>query len=197
LDYLSVGPRWRRIVGLCGGVVIADGAATGAIAVAGRQPVDPILGLVALGAVIAAPGVLTLIGLRDRPHLWLAAAIAALPLAFLSFAGLAFPLVPAAVVLGYAWSKRGVLDGARSLAPPVVLVPLLAVLQLAAAAALFLDDDPASWTTAEGGGSTSDVITEGEALVSLAVIAGLLVAGWVLSTPRRSPRRRGLAPAPA
>jgi hypothetical protein len=197
VGYLLVEPRWRGIVGVCGGVVIANGAVIGAIAVAGREEVDPVLGLVTLGAVIATPGGLTLMGLRDRPHLWLAAASAALPLAFLSFAGLAFPLAPVAVVLGYAWSKHGVLDGARPLVPPGVLVPLLVILQLAAAAALFLSDDPASWTTADGGGSTSDLITNGEAVLSLAAIAGLLVAGWVLSTPRRSPRRRGPAPAPA
>jgi hypothetical protein len=185
MGYSSVEPRWCRIVGVCGGIVVANGAVFGAIAVAGREEVDPVLGLVTLGAVIATPGVLTLIGVRDRPHLWLAAAIAALPLAFLSFAGLAFPLAPVAVVLWYAWSKHGVLDGARPLVPPGVLVPLLVILQLAAAAALFLSDDPASWTTADGGGSTSDVITNGEAGLGLGAIAALLVVGWLLSTPRR------------
>jgi hypothetical protein len=185
MGYSAVEPRWYRIVGVCGGIVVANGAVLGAIAVAGREEVDPVLGLVTLGAVIATPGVLALMGLRDRPHLWLAAAMAALPLAFLSFAGLAFPLAPVALVLWYAWSKHGVLDGARPFVPPGVLVPFLVILQLVAAAALFLSDDPASWTTADGGGSTSDVITNGEAVLGLGAIAALLVVGWLLSTPRR------------
>lgn len=197
MGYSSVEPRWRRIVGVCGGGVVANGAVFGAIAVAGREEVDPVLGLVTLGAVIATPGVLALMGLRDRPDLWLAAAIAALPLAFLSFAGVAFPLAPVAVVLWYAWAKHGVLDWARPLVPAGVLVPLLVILQLGAAVALFLSDDPASWTTADGGGSTSDVITNGEAGLSLGAIAAVLVAAWVLSTPRRLAEASGPAPAPA
>ena len=190
MGYASVEPRWRGIVRVCGGLVAADGAAAGAIALAGREEVDPVAGLVALGAVIAAPGVLALMGLGDRPQLWLAAGIAALPLAFLSFAGLALPLAPVALILTYAWARHGVLDGARPLVPPGVLVPLLVLLQLAAAAALFLSDDPASWTTADGGGSTSDVITNGEGTLSLAITTALLVAGWLLSTPRQ-PRVTG------
>jgi len=187
MGYSSVEPRWRRMVGVCGGLIVANGAVVGVIALAGREEVDPVLGLVTLAAVVATPGVLALMGLSDRPHLWLAAAIAALPLAFLSFAGLA--LAPVAVVLTYAWAKHGVLDGAGPVVPPGVLVPLLVVLQLAAGAALFLSDDHASWTTADGGGSTSDVITNGEAVLSLGAIAALLVAGWVLSTPRLRRRR--------
>lgn len=185
MGYSSVETRWRRIVGACGGLVVANGVVIGALVLAGREAVDPALGAVALGAVIAAPGGLALMGLADRPHLWLAAAVAALPLAFLTFAG--FALAPVSVALVLAWARIGVLDGARPLVPPAALVPLLVVLQLAAAAALFLREDPVSWTTADGGGATnetSDVITTGEAGLSLGTIAALLVAGWVLSSLR-------------
>jgi hypothetical protein len=184
MAYSSAEPRWRRIVAVCAGLVILNGVLFAAIAVAGGEVVDPLLGLLTLGAVIATPGVVALMGLADRPHLWLAAAAAALPLAFLSFAGVAFPLAPLAVVFAYAWARHGVLQGARPLVPPGILVALVAVLQMAAAVALFLNDDPASWTTANGGGSTSDVITNREAVLSLAAIAGALVVGWVLGRPR-------------
>lgn len=36
--------RWRRAVGVAGGLVVATGAVTGAVAVAGRRPADPVLG---------------------------------------------------------------------------------------------------------------------------------------------------------
>lgn len=184
MAYSSVEPRWRRTVAVCAGLVIVNGVIFAAVAVAGGEEVDPVLGLLTLGAVIATPGVVALMGLADRPHLWLAAAIAALPLAFLSFAGVALPLAPLAVVFAYAWAKHGVLAGARPLVPAGIVVALVAVLQMAAAVALFLNDDPASWTTATGGGSTSDVITNGEGVLSLAAIAGALVVGWVLGRPR-------------
>lgn len=160
------------------------GVALAAVAATGADPVDPLLGFAALGALVAAPGLLALLGLRDRAGLWLPAGLAAFPLAFLSFAGLTLPLLPLGLVIVVAWVRHpGSHAGSR--AHPGVVTPLVVSLLLGAAAVPFISDDPASWTTATGGGSTSDVITNGEALASLACTALALMAGWTLTTARR------------
>jgi hypothetical protein len=171
---------------VAGAAAILLGVMLAVVASAGASPAEPVLGFVALGTVVAAPGVLALLGLQDRAGLWLPAGLAALPLAFLSFAGLALPLVPVALVLVVAWTRH---PGAHtgSVAHPGVVTPLLVVLLVGAAVVLFVSEDPASWTTATGGGSTSDVITDREALLSLACTTLALVAGWTLARPRRAP----------
>ncbi|HEV7759101.1 MAG TPA: hypothetical protein VGO78_08935 [Acidimicrobiales bacterium] len=181
--------RQRGVVG-AGVAAVLLGVVLGVVAGAGASPAEPLLGFAALGAVVAAPGVLALLGLRDRPGLWLPAGLAALPLAFLSFAGLALPLVPVAVVLVMAWVRH---PGSHSgtVVHPGVVTPLVVVLLVGAAVALFVSEDPASWTTATGGGSTSDVITDREALLSLACTMLALVAGWTLTRPRRARADRG------
>jgi hypothetical protein len=171
---------------VAGVVAVVLGVVLGIVATVGASPADPLLGFVALGAVVAAPGVLALLGLRDRPGLWLPAGLAALPLAFLSFAGLTLPLVPVAVVLVMAWARHPDPDGhGRAVAPLAVVTPVLVVLLLGAAVVLFASDDPAEWTTATESGSTSDVITDVEALLSLTCTALAVAAGWALSATRR------------
>jgi hypothetical protein len=160
------------------------GVAVGVIAAVGASPADPVLGSVALGAVVAAPGVLALLGLHDRAMLWLPAAMAALPLAFLSFAGVTLPLLPLAVILVVAWIRH---PGSHAgfVAPPVVVTALVVVLVLGAAVALFVHEDPASWTTATESGATSDIVTNREALISLGCTALALAVGWTLTQRRR------------
>lgn len=180
----TAGKKRRGIV-LAGGAAVVLGVALGAVAAAGAAPVDPLLGFAALGALVAAPGLLALLGLRDRAGLWLPAGLAAFPLAFLSFAGLTLPLLPLAVIFVVAWVRHpGPHAGSR--VHPAVVTPVLVSLLLGAAAALFISDDPASWTTATGGGSTSDVITNGEALLSLTCTTLALAAGWTLTKARRA-----------
>ena len=131
------------------------------------------------------PGILGLLGLVDRAALWLPVGLAAFPLAFLSFAGLTLPLLPLAVIFVVAWVRH---PGSHR-APVVHLgavAPLVVILLLGAAVALFVSEDPASWTTATGGGSTSDVITDREALLSLACTVLALVTGWTLTRTRRA-----------
>jgi hypothetical protein len=171
------------------GVVVAGvtavllGVALGVVAGASASPADPVLGFAALGALVAAPGVLVLLGLRDRAALWLPAGLTAFPLAFLSFAGLTLPLLPLAVIFVVAWIRH---PGSHvaSVVHPAAVAPLVVILLLGAAVALFISDDPASWTTATGGGSTSDVITNREALLSLACTMLALVTGWTLTRAR-------------
>ena len=170
---------------MAGVAAVLLGAAVGVVAGAGASPADPVLGFAALGALVAAPGVLALLGLRDRAALWLPAGLAAFPLAFFSFAGLTLPLLPLAVIFVVAWVRH---PGSRA-APvihPGVVAPLVVILLFGAAVSLFVSDDPASWTTASGGGSTSDVITDREALLSLACTMLALVTGWTLTRTRRA-----------
>jgi hypothetical protein len=174
------------------GVVVAGvaavllGVALGVVAGANASPADPVLGSAALGALVAAPGALALLGLRDRAGLWLPAGLAALPLAFLSFAGLTLPLLPSAVVFVVAWVRHPG-SHAGSVVHLGAVAPLVVILLFGAAVALFMSDDPASWTTATGGGSTSDIITNREALLSLACTMLALITGWTLTRTRRVP----------
>jgi hypothetical protein len=169
---------------MAGAAAVLLGVAIGVVAAAGAEPVDPVLGLAALGALVAAPGALALLGLRGRASLWLPAGLAAFPLAFVSFAGLTLPLLPLAVIFVMAWIRHPD-SHAGSVVHSGVVTPLVVVLLLGAAVALFVSDDPASWTTSTGGGSTSDVITNEEALLSLACTTLALVAGWTLTKARR------------
>jgi hypothetical protein len=167
-------------------LVLVLGGAVLLVANAGREPPEPVLGSVALGCVVAGPGVLGLLGLADRPTLWLGAAGAALPLSLLSMAGLALPLFPAAVVYLLAWARHPPAPSAArgSVVGPTVVALAVAVALVAGAVALFLTEDPASWTTPTGGGSTSDVISTREAVLSLALTLAGLAAGWLLVRPR-------------
>ena len=168
---------------MAGVTAVLLGVALGVVAAASASPADPALGFAALGALVAAPGVLGLLGLRDRAALWLPAGLAAFPLAFFSFAGLTLPLLPLAVIFVVAWIRH---PGSASVVHPAAVAPLVVILLLGAAVALFISDDPASWTTATGGGSTSDVITNREALLSLACTMLALVTAWTLTRARRA-----------
>jgi hypothetical protein len=175
--------RQRGVV-VAGVAAVLLGIVLGVVAGASASPADPVLGFAASGALVAAPGVLVLLGLRDRAGLWLPAGLAAFPLAFLSFAGLTLPLLPLAVVFVMAWIRHPG-SHAGAVVHPGAVAPLVVTLLLGAAVALFISDDPASWTTATGGGSTSDVITNREALLSLACTMLALVTGWTLTKARR------------
>lgn len=177
----------RRLTAVAGGVTVVLGLALGVVATVGRSPVDPFLGSVALAGLVAAPGVLALLGLHGRSVLWLPAGLAAVPLAFFSLAGITLPLLPAGIIFLTAWIRHPrPRTGPR--VHPALLTPLIWGLLLGAVIALFISEDPASWTTPTGGGSTSDVITNREALLSLASLALALTAGWTLAPPRPEAR---------
>jgi hypothetical protein len=179
------------MVAVAGIATVMLGIALGIVAGAGATPADPLLGSVALGAVVAAPGLLALIGLRHRAVLWLPAAMAALPLSFLSFAGLTLPLLALAVVLVVAWIRYPG-SYAGFLIHPVVVTALVVVLLLCAAVALFVHEDPASWTEETDGfvtsGETSDIVTNQEALISLGCTTLALAVGWTLTQRRHRHR---------
>lgn len=145
-----------------------------------------LLGALALGAIVAAPGILALLAHYGRPALLLPAAVVLIPLSFLSFALVTLPLLIPAVMLfvDYAHRSRAHPIGwLRAMALAALVLGLL----VAAALALLVHQDPREYTTATAGYGTSDVITAAEALVSLALVVAALAVGWVLAAPRSRP----------
>jgi hypothetical protein len=181
------------VVGAIGGIVVAAGIAVGLMryfdpdgGVAAQRAMEGPWGGIALGAVIAAPGVLVLLALHDRPGLLLPAGVILVPLSFLSFAGVLLPLLVVAAVLFVAYGRRSVGSPPRwrTALSTVAVVALL----LAAAVSLFVHEDPRSYTTPTGGGSTSDVITPAETLIAVALAGAAIAVGWLSSRPcPRSP----------
>lgn len=168
-----------------GGLLVAAGTGLATVRFVGGTPIEKgregAMGAFALGTVVAVPGVLAVLGLRDRPALLLPAATVLVPLSVLSFAGVTLPLLVPAAMLFVAYGRRS----SNRLAPPgqaaLATIFVLALL-VAAVAALFVHPDPRTYSTADGSGSTSDVITMVESLSALA-LAAAVVGGWWLASP--------------
>ncbi len=173
-----------RAVGV---LLVAAGLALALLRYVGGSPaergVEGALGSLALGAPVAVTGVLALLALRDRPVLLLPAAIALVPLSFLSFAGVTLPLLIPAVMLVLAYGRRS----ARRRPPrgtTIGSVVAIFALLFAAVVVLFLREDLRTYSTATSSGSISDTISIAESLPSLALSAAAVVAGWLLADPR-------------
>jgi hypothetical protein len=178
------------------GAEIAAVGALGVVRFVGGSPAERgaegALAALALVAVLAAPGVLALLGRAGRPCLLVVAGVALAPLSFLSFAGVLLPLlIPAGYLIVAGARRLGV--GPGPCAPVWVTLWAVFVVLGAAVVALFAHQDPRSWTSATAEGSTSDVITFGESLLSLWLVALALTLGWYLAAPRSA----GVGPASA
>jgi hypothetical protein len=177
-------PAFIRVVA---GFLMAAGLGLAAIRFAGASPVEQglegALGSFALGAVVMATGVLALLGLRQRAALLLPAAVLLVPMSFLSFAGVTLPLLVPAVMLAIGYGRRSSVESTSAARTNLTLY-VVVLLLIAAVAALLVHHDPRAYSTPTGGGSTSDVITTAEALISLALTASSLAAGWFLAAPR-------------
>ena len=200
------------------GIVLsfALAVAVGILRTVNAEPVEraaEVAGNVAFAVVFAAPGLLSLLGLRDRPSLLVAAGSLDLVLAYLtliSLIGLVF-VAPAVMFFVAAGQMRGA--GGR-LWRSIVAVVTTVLLGTAAFFVLFAREDPVCWArnpaTGEsfrlnpdrfvhGGsismnsrdlppgatesGCSSDSIATGEAIAGVAVVAAMLVGTWVLSKP--------------
>ena len=129
----------------------------------------------AIACLIAAPALFALLGLRGRPWLLTVAGFLLLPMCFLSFSFLFFPLlVPAIIFITVAIVR----PRARPRPRAQCLVAVLSlVFVIAALVSLFAHEDPVEWHTATESGSTSDVISVPEALTSLGFfVAAMSVA---------------------
>jgi len=172
-----------------GGLVVVAGVALAIVRFVGGTPIERgpegALAAFALGTIVAAPGVLALLGRHDRPVLLLPAATVLLPVSFLSFAGVTLPLLVPAVMLFVAYGRRSSVRPSPAGRAASTTVFVLALL-VAAAVALLAHQDPRSYSTTNGGGSTSDVITAAESLVSLGLATAALGGGWWLTSPHRA-----------
>jgi hypothetical protein len=203
---------------------LALAVAVGILRTVNAEPVEraaEVAGNVAFAVVFAAPALLALLGLRDRPSLLVAAGALDLVLAFvtlISLIGLVF-VAPGVMFFVAAGQMRAGGSPSRSIAP--VLVALL--LGTVAFFTLFVREDPVCWarnpTTGESfrlnparfvhgasismdsrdlppgateSGCSSDSISTSEAIAGIAVVAVMLGAVWMLSKPPE-PRTR---PAP-
>jgi hypothetical protein len=217
------GPARRSLVALIAGVaVVAFGiAVVGLIAFTGPLHSPP-LGALGYGTVFAAPGILALLGRRERPALLLAAALAAFLVAFasLSVVGLVLWMPAVAFLVAYALTRHRA-PRSRDLLAPLVAVPLL----VAAPFAALISEDPRCWAIVRSGGQErlvelpaerfvrgssirmdsrdlprganesgceSDVISNVEGLLAIAIV-GAAVAAAVVVSPRSTP---ALVPAP-
>lgn len=176
-------PGHRRIV-IGVGIVTTFALLGGLIRLAGTSSPERSAagdwGTLALFLVILAPAALALIGMGERPWLVVAAGLLLVPMCFLSFSFLFFPLVvPAVLFLTDAIARPR--REPRHLAQCGGAL-LSALFVVAAVLSLFAHQDPVSWSTATQSGSTSDVITVQEALTSIGFfVAALAVAAF---TPR-------------
>jgi hypothetical protein len=188
-----VAPTERRSLGLAGSsrTIATIGACIGAAGVTvvvirflARSPAETgaeaWLGSLALGGVVAAPGILAVLALWDRPALLLPAATVLVPVSFLSFAGILLPLLVPAALLFIAYGRRSARWPGRRLRTAATLA-WVQVLLVAAVAALLVHQDPRSYATDLEQGSTSDVVTVAEAVVSLALVGAALAGGWALA----------------
>ena len=174
-----------------GWLVVAGGVAIGVLRYVGldgasgaERAMEGPWGGLALGAVVAAPGVLVLLALRDRPVLLLPAAIILFPLSFLSFAGILLPLLIAAGMLVAAYARRSASHPLGASRTGLVALSVVAFL-IAAAISLFVHLDPRDYTTPTESGGTSDVITPLETLICLAFITAAIATGWLATAPNR------------
>ncbi len=168
------------------GFLILAGIGLALLRFAGGTPVEQglegALGAVALGMVVAATGILALIGLDERPALLLPAAIMLIPLSFLSFALVTLPLLIPSGMLFTAFGRRSrgpALGRGWTAFASCWVVGFL----IAGAISLFLYQDPRTYVTSDGGGgSSSDVITVGESLISLTCTTLAIVGGRRLAS---------------
>jgi hypothetical protein len=142
-------------------------------------------GTIAFALVVATPAVLALVGSHDRPWLLAAAAVLLVPMCFLSFSFLFFPLiVPSVLFLSDAITRPR--PEPRRVAQCTGAV-LSALFVIAAVLSLFAHTDAVSWSTATQSGTASDVITSTEALTAVGfLVAAVAIAA--LTPPDGSPR---------
>jgi hypothetical protein len=132
-------------------------------------------GSLAFPLILAVPAVLAFLGLQHRPWLLVTTGLLLLPMCFLSFSFLFFPLLIPAILF-----MHDAITRPRSAPRPRVQCAaalLSAGLVIAAILSLWAHQDPVTWHTATQSGSVSDVITMQETLTSIGfLIAAVAVA---------------------
>jgi hypothetical protein len=168
----------RTLLVVSGGLVIAAGVALAIVRFYGEVPpgqgLEAAVGAAAFGSVVAAPGLLAVLAVQDRPALVLPAALVLVPMSFLSFALVTLPLLVPAVLLARAYTRAGDPGSWREQGIAMAMVLLL----VAAVLALFVHQDPREWVTPRSSYSTSDVVSYAEAAVSVLLTSTAVAVGW-------------------
>ena len=151
------------------GIVLAMAVTGGLIHHYGTYPPERAAtgdwGSVVFPLIVATPAVLALLGLQHRPWLLATAGLLLLPMCFLSFSFLFFPLlIPAILFLTDAITRPRNEPRRRAQCAAAFVS---AGFVIAAVLSLWAHQDPLVWRTASQSGSVSDVITMHEALTSL------------------------------
>jgi hypothetical protein len=175
------------LVRITGALVVAAGVAFGLVRFFGQPPpgqnLEAAAGAIAFGSVIAAPGILALLALHGRPALLLPAALLLVPLSFLSFALVTLPLlIPAYLLFRTCAQATPEGSGWRVAATTSVVLVFL----VAALVALFAHEDPREFATETAFYGTGDIVTYLEGVLSLALTATGVGAGWFLAPRGRS-----------
>ncbi len=151
------------------------------------------MGATAFGAVIAAPGLLALLSLHDRPALLLPAALVLVPLSFISFALVTLPLLIPAFLMFRTYARTAS-KGSGGVA--VVITAAVLALLAAAFSVLLAGHDAREYVTANSVYSTSDIITYVEAAQSLVLTATAIVFGWWAAGRQSPPDSTPRTPSP-
>ncbi len=152
----------------------------GVIHLKGGSPGDPegLLAATAFASPIAIAGVLSLLGVwRGLPAITAASGLGVIPMCLVSFVMLPL-LVPASLLVAYGLSPGTVRAKYEAQAGFVVGIGLVGAFFL-----LLVHLDPVTWSSQGGSGSSSDIITDLEAVASLSVVAVVFVAAMLI--PRR------------
>jgi hypothetical protein len=160
-------------------LIVAGGAAAGVIrsyAGAGHEP-ESDLADVAFAAPVVMAGLVALAGVQwRRQGMVVGSAFAVYPIAIVSI--VMWPLViPASFLVVHGFTLKGAGEPLH-LAGTVLLAAGLPV----AFFALLVHEDPVAWQTAFGSGSSSDVVTNVEAVLSLSITAVAGLAATALLT---------------
>ena len=133
-----------------------------------------------LGAIVAAPGVMALVGVATRRAvLFAAAAVASAPVAIISIA--TFPMVvPAALlIVAFATSTHQL----SSRVPAAAVVLCFAVVLAVALALLLTGMRPYSYNLANGGSESGDYVPAARALLCLLVVTLDVAVATASSSP--------------
>ncbi len=152
---LTRGVGSSSVIAAIGGMIVAVGAGIGTVryidvdsSEAAARAMEGIWGGLALGMVVAAPGVLALLALHQRPVLLLSSGIVLFPLSFISFV-----LVPLLLTAGLLIAAYGARSASNRLSPArtALITMSVAALLVAAVISLFVHEDPRQLLDASGG----------------------------------------------
>ncbi len=187
----------RRLATIVGWSIVIGGGGLATLPWFGTQEElrspEVALASIAFGAVVAAPGVLAIIGVRtNRPGMFLPASIALVPLSFISFALVTLPLLVPAVMLLRLTARTTT----PSMAPRTLVAGTAGTAQLLAALGSYvaLRTERAWSHPGGGGGSTSGWVPWTTSTLVLVLVATAMVTTYAIAAPSSAARGEPATP---